>query len=98
MHTVSKSLDEQAVRTKAYELWCAKGSPDGTAEQDWFEALQLLRVAPARAKRAPSAVRPAAPSRIPAPRSAPVIEAKNAPRVAAAGVARGKSSRAAKSR
>lgn len=32
----SPTHDEIAIR--AFELWLANGCPDGTAEQDWFEA------------------------------------------------------------
>lgn len=42
MQTTTQPLDENAIRTKAYELWCAKGFPEGTAEQDWYEAMQAL--------------------------------------------------------
>jgi hypothetical protein len=62
MPTVLSPLDEQTIRSKAYELWCTKGYPEGTAEQDWYEALQLLSRAPAKsaAKTAPPAALPKA--------------------------------------
>ena len=37
-------LDEDAIRAKAYELWLERGSPPGSAEEDWLEAERLLGV------------------------------------------------------
>jgi hypothetical protein len=53
MQSISTPLDENVIAAKAYELWSAKGYPDGTAEQDWYEALSHLRST--TAKTAPSA-------------------------------------------
>jgi hypothetical protein len=36
------SVDEQAIRDKAYQLWLERGCPEGSAEQDWHEAKRLL--------------------------------------------------------
>jgi len=38
MHPEHRSIGELA-----YRLWQARGCPDGTAEQDWFEAEKQLR-------------------------------------------------------
>lgn len=35
-------VDPSAVQAKAYELWEAKGRPEGVAEQTWHEAEQQL--------------------------------------------------------
>lgn len=37
------SYDEIAQR--AYELWQERGCPEGSAEQDWFDATEQLRAA-----------------------------------------------------
>jgi hypothetical protein len=36
---------EEDIRTRAYQLWLAAGSPDGNAEQYWQEARQQLMAA-----------------------------------------------------
>lgn len=36
-------ITEEMIRNKAYELWEANGKPTGTAEENWFAALALLR-------------------------------------------------------
>lgn len=35
-------IDEARVRAKAYELWQARGCPEGSGDQDWIEAERLL--------------------------------------------------------
>ncbi len=58
MESPSGKLDENAIRAKAYELWLERGSPAGSAEEDWREAERLLRMqaeAPPPAKPAPDA-------------------------------------------
>jgi hypothetical protein len=34
---------QQDIANLAYSLWQARGCPDGSAEQDWFEAEQTVR-------------------------------------------------------
>lgn len=34
--------DEERIRQLAYELWKARGCPEGSAEQDWYAAQQRL--------------------------------------------------------
>ena len=34
----SEPKDRQKVAALAYELWQARGCPDGTPEEDWFRA------------------------------------------------------------
>lgn len=36
-------IDEARIRAKAYELWQARGCPEGSGDQDWIEAERLLR-------------------------------------------------------
>jgi hypothetical protein len=33
----------QEISARAYELWQAKGCPEGSAEEDWLRALEQLR-------------------------------------------------------
>ena len=35
----------EKIAALAYQLWIARGSEDGAAEEDWFEAEHELRVA-----------------------------------------------------
>jgi hypothetical protein len=35
-------LDEQSIQMKAYELWQLRGCPDGSPEEDWYEAVRLV--------------------------------------------------------
>ena len=42
--------DENTVRVKAYELWLQRGCPQGSPEDDWYQAERLLHTEP----RAPS--------------------------------------------
>ena len=37
------SLSQEKIAMRAYEKWCQRGCPDGTAEQDWYEAETELR-------------------------------------------------------
>lgn len=41
----SEPPDESAVAELAYRRWVEKGCPQGTAEDDWFEAERDLRTA-----------------------------------------------------
>jgi hypothetical protein len=34
---------EEAIARLAYQLWLERGSPDGSAEDDWFRAEEALR-------------------------------------------------------
>ncbi len=38
-------IEESLIRDKAHELWLERGSPEGTADEDWYRAEQLLREA-----------------------------------------------------
>jgi len=40
---VSVELDEEAVRAKAHQLWVERGCPEGTSDEDWYEAERILR-------------------------------------------------------
>jgi hypothetical protein len=35
--------DDEAVARLAYKLWLQRGSPDGSPEEDWYRAEQLLQ-------------------------------------------------------
>ena len=48
-------LDEQIVRAKAHQLWLERGCPEGSADQDWFQAEKLLREVEQAAHAAPHA-------------------------------------------
>jgi hypothetical protein len=37
-------LQNQDIANIAYALWQQRGCPEGTAEQDWLEAEQTMRV------------------------------------------------------
>jgi len=34
--------DESSIRTRAYELWVSRGRPEGSDQEDWFNAEQEL--------------------------------------------------------
>ena len=34
----------QEIRERAFELWCERGCPDGSADEDWHRAERELRV------------------------------------------------------
>lgn len=40
---VSEPVNQQDVAELAYELWQARGCPDGSPEVDWFRAEQELQ-------------------------------------------------------
>ena len=63
-------VDPSRIRDRAYARWQERGCPEGTAEQDWFEAeLELARETP----RPPVPVlRPPAPSAARGPVTLPV--------------------------
>jgi hypothetical protein len=35
--------DHDKIALRAHELWLKRGCPEGSAEQDWFEAAEQLR-------------------------------------------------------
>ena len=37
-----EAYDEQAIAALAYELWQARGCPEGSPQEDWFHAIELL--------------------------------------------------------
>ena len=39
---VSEPVDQQEIAELAYELWHARGCPDGSPDEDWFRAEQEL--------------------------------------------------------
>ncbi|MCI0639706.1 MAG: DUF2934 domain-containing protein [Gemmataceae bacterium] len=39
----STSVPHEKIAMRAYEKWCKRGCPQGTAQQDWFEAEKELR-------------------------------------------------------
>ena len=36
-------LDQPAIAARAYQLWLARGCPNGSPEEDWFRAEQELQ-------------------------------------------------------
>jgi hypothetical protein len=52
-------IEEDLIREKAHELWLERGCPDGTPDEDWYRAEELLReAAPAESPAEPAAARP----------------------------------------
>lgn len=39
----TRALGEEAIARLAYQLWLERGSPEGSAEDDWFRAEKALR-------------------------------------------------------
>ncbi len=39
----AQTVSTERIAARAYEKWCGKGCPEGTNEQDWFEAEAELR-------------------------------------------------------
>jgi hypothetical protein len=40
---VSDSPDIEKIKARAYELWCERGCPHGSSDQDWHRAERELR-------------------------------------------------------
>jgi hypothetical protein len=40
---VPDSPDIEAIKVRAFELWCERGCPHGSAEEDWHRAERELR-------------------------------------------------------
>jgi hypothetical protein len=40
--TSSNPAQDELIRIRAYEIWCGKGCPNGSAEQDWVEAERAI--------------------------------------------------------
>ena len=38
-----KDLEEEDIAALAYELWQARGCPDGSPDEDWYQAVEILR-------------------------------------------------------
>jgi hypothetical protein len=36
-------IPSEKIAQRAYEIWCARGKPMGTAQQDWLDAEAQLR-------------------------------------------------------
>jgi hypothetical protein len=36
-------LGDEEIATLAYELWQARGCPDGSPDEDWYRAVEILR-------------------------------------------------------
>jgi hypothetical protein len=45
---MTTQLTDQEVRIRAYELWEARGRPQGSAEEDWLAARQQLELETAK--------------------------------------------------
>jgi hypothetical protein len=41
---VSEAADIEQIKRRAYELWCERGCPDGSADEDWHRAEHELRL------------------------------------------------------
>ncbi len=41
--TVAKAADQQEIAQLAYHLWMERGRPEGSPEEDWFHAQDLVR-------------------------------------------------------
>jgi hypothetical protein len=40
---VTLEPDEEAIAELAYQLWAERGRPDGSPDEDWFRAKEILR-------------------------------------------------------
>lgn len=40
---VQNGPEMREIRERAYELWCERGCPDGSADEDWYSAERELR-------------------------------------------------------
>lgn len=40
---VSDGPAVEQIKARAYELWCERGCPDGSADEDWHQAERELR-------------------------------------------------------
>lgn len=40
--TARSILSHESISTLAYQLWEARGGPEGSPEQDWFQAQEVL--------------------------------------------------------
>lgn len=40
---LGNDLSETDMAALAYELWQARGCPDGSPDENWFQAIELLR-------------------------------------------------------
>jgi len=41
--TIAKSEDQEEIAELAYQLWIERGRPEGSPEEDWFRAQDLVR-------------------------------------------------------
>ena len=41
--TALDDLGEEYIAALAYELWQARGCPDGSPDEDWYQAVEILR-------------------------------------------------------
>ena len=55
----SDPVDRGAIAKVAYELWLRRGRPDGSPEEDWYEAERMLKAEGQKA-RPSTPTRPAA--------------------------------------
>ena len=40
---LGNDLGEEDIAALAYELWQARGCPDGSPDEDWYQAVETLR-------------------------------------------------------
>ena len=40
---LGNDLGEEEIATLAYDLWQARGCPDGSPDEDWYRAVEILR-------------------------------------------------------
>jgi hypothetical protein len=40
---LGNDLGEEDMAALAYELWQARGCPDGSPDEDWYQAVEILR-------------------------------------------------------
>jgi hypothetical protein len=53
-------IEESQIRAKAHELWVERGCPNGTPDDDWYRAEQLLRETAVAKRPRKKAAKPAA--------------------------------------
>ena len=74
--TDASAIPENAIARRAYELWLDRGCPEGSPEEDWYQA--VLQLTPIGQATATSPQRPAVETAGPGESSGPVMGGRSA--------------------